>query len=173
MRPWGVHTISDIYCAGCEAGLPDGTWAAGVAEPYTANRLVTAWWVLTGKAHALKWPKPGDLERTLGWTPKPRIPRPQNERDAISDKIPLLFGNVPENWNELGKECAKSLQKAMVEDLIAHCHCHCHCGWLGLNSKLNNGHCPVCAATFTARPPKTDRAQESHQQPSLGRGEAI
>ena len=73
MRPWGVHVISDIYRAGCQSGLPDGTWVAAVAEPYTANRLVAAWWVLTGRAYALKWPKPADLERTLGLPPKKRI----------------------------------------------------------------------------------------------------
>ncbi len=74
MRPWGVHTVSDIYSAGCQAGLPDGSYVAAVAEPYTANRLVAAWWVLTGRAYALKWPKPADLERTLGWAPKIRQP---------------------------------------------------------------------------------------------------
>ena len=74
MRPWGVHTISDIYSAGCQAGLPDGSYVAAVAEPYTANRLVAAWWVLTGRAFALKWPKPADLERTLGSAPRVRKP---------------------------------------------------------------------------------------------------
>jgi hypothetical protein len=65
-RPWGVHTISSIYSAGCDAGLPDGRWVAAVAEPYTANRLVAAWWVLTGRAFAFLWPKAGDLEDALG-----------------------------------------------------------------------------------------------------------
>lgn len=71
-KPWGVHAIREIYQAGCQAGLPDGRWAFAVAEPYTANRLVAAWWVLTGRAYALQWPKAGDLERALGHEPKER-----------------------------------------------------------------------------------------------------
>lgn len=74
MRPWGVHAISDIYSAGCQAGLPDGSYVAAVAVPYTGNRIVAAWWVLTGRAFALKWPKPADLERTLGLSPRIRQP---------------------------------------------------------------------------------------------------
>jgi hypothetical protein len=37
-----------------------------VAEPYTAGSLKAAWWVLTGKAYAFEWPKPGDLEKAIG-----------------------------------------------------------------------------------------------------------
>jgi hypothetical protein len=33
--------------------------------PYDANRLVAAWWVLTGRAYAFVWPKDGDLERVI------------------------------------------------------------------------------------------------------------
>lgn len=72
---------------------------------------------------------------TLYWRAPPELGNRKNQwnvymRCLISDKTPLLFGN------------------------------------------LNNGHCPVCDATFTARPPKSDHAQESHQQPSLGHGDA-
>lgn len=70
-RPWGVHTIRDIYDASCGAGLPDGRYVFAVAEPYTANRLVAAWWVVTGRAFAMIWPKPGDLEIALG-KPEPK-----------------------------------------------------------------------------------------------------
>jgi len=66
-RPWGVHTIASMYGAGVSAGLPDGRWVTAVVEPYTANRLVAAWWVLTGRAFAIVWPKPGDLEAALGF----------------------------------------------------------------------------------------------------------
>lgn len=62
-RPWGVHVIGDIYAAGNSAEMPEGGWAIAVPEPYTGNRLVAAWWVLTGRAYALQWPKAGDLER--------------------------------------------------------------------------------------------------------------
>lgn len=61
-RPWGVHRISDIYHPDVQAGLPDGRCVAAVAEPYTGNRLVAAWWVLTGRAYAFVWPRSGDLE---------------------------------------------------------------------------------------------------------------
>ena len=64
-RPWGVHALGDIYHPGVQAGLPDGSWAHAVGEPYTANRLRAAWWVLTGRAYALRWPKAGDLEAAL------------------------------------------------------------------------------------------------------------
>lgn len=64
-RPWGVQAIQDIYMAGVGAGMPDGIYVAAVAEPYWCNpieRIRAAWWVLTGRAHAFVWPKPGDLE---------------------------------------------------------------------------------------------------------------
>lgn len=65
-RPWGVHTIHDI-CGNtnCAAGLPDGRWVRAIPEPYYGNRLVAAWWVLTGHAFAIIWPKAGELEAAL------------------------------------------------------------------------------------------------------------
>lgn len=64
--PFYIHRIRDIYDADVSAGLPNGRYVYAVAEPYTAGRLKAAWWVLTGRAYAFKWPKAGDLERTLG-----------------------------------------------------------------------------------------------------------
>jgi hypothetical protein len=61
-----IHTVGDIWSSSCRAGLPDGTWPYAVAEPYTAGRLKAAWWVLTGRAYAFQWPKPGDVEQALG-----------------------------------------------------------------------------------------------------------
>lgn len=79
-RPWGVHHISDFYHPDVHAGLPDGRWVAAVAEPYTGNVLVAAWWVLTGRAYAMLWPKAGDLENIFhGRVPGPKLrgpPRP-------------------------------------------------------------------------------------------------
>jgi hypothetical protein len=67
-RPWGVQAIGDMYQPGCQAGLPDGRWVQAVAVPYPTNlieRLRAAWWVLTGRAVALVWPKAGELESSI------------------------------------------------------------------------------------------------------------
>jgi hypothetical protein len=75
-RPWGVHTIHDMFGNKNEiaAGLPDGRWVAAVTEPYYGNRLVAAWWVLTGRAYAVVWPHAGDIEAALG------VPEPKQRR---------------------------------------------------------------------------------------------
>lgn len=65
-----IHRLRDIYHPNCQAGLSDGRWVAAVAEPYTAGSLWAAWAVLTGKAVAFQWPKPGDLEDIF----KPHFP---------------------------------------------------------------------------------------------------
>lgn len=65
--PWGVHLISNIFAgSGVRAGLPDGRWVHAVQEPYHGGRLRAAWWVLTGRAHAVVWPEDGELEQALG-----------------------------------------------------------------------------------------------------------
>lgn len=64
--PWGIHRIGDIYDPEIQFSADGKTWHLAVAEPYTGNKLKAAWWVLTGKAYAFKWPKPGDLEKVLG-----------------------------------------------------------------------------------------------------------
>lgn len=64
-RPWGVHTLGDMFSPHVNAGLPDGRWVKAVAEPYTAGQLRAAWWVLTGRAYAIVWPKAGDLEKAV------------------------------------------------------------------------------------------------------------
>jgi hypothetical protein len=66
--PWFINRIEHIYSPNCQAGLPDGRYVLAVCSPYWAlglDRLRAAWWVLTGRAHAFKWPEPGDLEYTL------------------------------------------------------------------------------------------------------------
>lgn len=65
-RPYTVNTIATIYHPGVSAGLPDGREVLAVALPYEGRiieRIQAAWWVITGRAHALIWPAPGDLER--------------------------------------------------------------------------------------------------------------
>lgn len=55
-----------------------------IPEPYTANRLVTAWWVLKGRAYAIIWPKHGELETALG-VPERKQPWPsEGERAATA-----------------------------------------------------------------------------------------
>lgn len=80
-RPWGVSALHDIYHPDVGAGLPDGRWVAAVAERYPTNlfeRLRAAGWVLTGRADAFIWPKPGDLEdiwkRKIKPSPEPSRP---------------------------------------------------------------------------------------------------
>jgi hypothetical protein len=68
--PWGVNRLRNIIAprrSGIMAGLPDGRWVLAVSEPYDTlgSRLRGAWWVLTGRAHAIVWPKPGELEDIL------------------------------------------------------------------------------------------------------------
>lgn len=66
--PWHIHTIHNVFAAGCGAALPDGRYVHAVALPYQpgpVGRLRAGWWVITGRAHAFIWPKPGDLEDTL------------------------------------------------------------------------------------------------------------
>lgn len=64
-RPWGVHTIGDIYSPTVSTQVPGRGWCHAVAEPYDGNRLIAAWWVLTGRVYAFLWPKAGDLEKVI------------------------------------------------------------------------------------------------------------
>ncbi len=67
--PWGINRLRDmIGTSDCGAAMPDGKYVRAVPEPYyTAGyeRLRATWWVLTGKAHAVVWPKSGELEAVL------------------------------------------------------------------------------------------------------------
>lgn len=65
-RPLGVHTITDVFSPPDHLVAVDGQWVRPISEPYHGNRLVAAWWVLTGRAYALIWPEAGDLEAVLG-----------------------------------------------------------------------------------------------------------
>jgi hypothetical protein len=62
--PWAVHRIGSIYHHGVQT-LNKRGWVRAVAEPYSGGRLKAAWWVLTGRAYAFRWPKPGELETAL------------------------------------------------------------------------------------------------------------
>ncbi len=64
--PWFIHTLDGMYNPSCMSSADGKMYAFAVCEPYTAGRLKAAWWVLTGRAYALAWPKAGDLERAIG-----------------------------------------------------------------------------------------------------------
>lgn len=64
--PWSIHSLRGIYDPSCMAQVEGTNYAYSVAEPYTGGRLQAAWWVLTGRAFAFEWPKPGDLEAAVG-----------------------------------------------------------------------------------------------------------
>lgn len=82
MNGWGVHRLRDMI------GHPDthvsvqGKWFRAVPMPYTGRRLYAAWCVLSGKAYAVQWPKPGDLERAVNGTPDFAALRSSVERAA-------------------------------------------------------------------------------------------
>lgn len=63
--PWYIHSIRQIYNPHCMAQIEGSKYAHAVSEPYTAGSILAAWWVLTGKAYALEWPKAGDLETAI------------------------------------------------------------------------------------------------------------
>lgn len=68
-RPWGVHTIHDVIGhESCTAEDASGVYRA-VPEPYHGSlreRLTCAWWVITGRAYALRWPTLGEFEAAAG-----------------------------------------------------------------------------------------------------------
>lgn len=59
-----IHKISHVYDTSCTTSV-GGREVIAIPEPYTAGRLKAAWAVLTGRAFAFEWPKPGDLEKAL------------------------------------------------------------------------------------------------------------
>ncbi len=67
---WHIHTVGRMFAdrETQTSAVIDGreVWVRAVCLPYHTfpiERVKAAWAVLTGKAHAVKWPKPGDLER--------------------------------------------------------------------------------------------------------------
>jgi len=52
----------------CSAGLPDGRYVRAVPLPWNYRSRFNfrdAWAVFMGRAHAVKWPEPGELEDAL------------------------------------------------------------------------------------------------------------
>ncbi len=64
--PWGINRLKDMVGGqGVGAAMPDGRYVMAVPEPYYTSgwsRVGAAWWVLTGRAQAVIWPKDGELE---------------------------------------------------------------------------------------------------------------
>lgn len=73
-RPCGINTISDMYPFDVLTTTPEDRWVRAVAQYYPCNvfeRIRAAWWVLTGRAQAVVWPSPGDLEKIFPGTTRP------------------------------------------------------------------------------------------------------
>lgn len=65
-----IYTIGYLYGGNvqCSSGADaDGRvrWVRAVPERASFGRLRAAWAVLTGRAEALRWPEPGELEDAL------------------------------------------------------------------------------------------------------------
>lgn len=70
-RPWGIHTIDDMYSSNVQTTDSQGRPVLAVAEPYACNpiqRIRAAWWVLTNRAQAVVWPSAGDIDVHVKWT---------------------------------------------------------------------------------------------------------
>lgn len=69
MTRWYVHRLRDMIAhPGCVTSPDGNVWFRAVPEPYSSTfieRLSAAYMVLTGKAHAVKWPDVGELEKAL------------------------------------------------------------------------------------------------------------
>jgi hypothetical protein len=67
--PWGINRLSSMIGSKHTAvGSFHGPFYRAVPEPYHTTgfeRLRATWWVLTGRAHAVVWPKYRELERAL------------------------------------------------------------------------------------------------------------
>lgn len=71
-----IHSLRQMI-GGLGTHLPDGRLVRAVPEPFHGgliDRLWDAWAVITGRAMAVRWPAPGELEDALS-PPKRRRPR--------------------------------------------------------------------------------------------------
>ena len=88
-EPFGVNRLHNIFARRDQvsAGLPNGLLVTAVCEPYDSlpSRIRAAWWVLTGRAHALIWPEAGDIEATL---------YPEHLRNEPIGKLPEKPTNI-------------------------------------------------------------------------------
>lgn len=68
--PWVIHRLdSMVGSADCATQDNLGAWVRAVPLPYSGTifeNIQAAWWILTGRAYAVRWPEAGDLERAIG-----------------------------------------------------------------------------------------------------------
>lgn len=67
--PWGIHSLSSMI-GSKTVQTPIETYGhvRAVPSPFHAGlfgRLRAAWYIVTGKAYAVRWPEAGDLEKAL------------------------------------------------------------------------------------------------------------
>jgi len=67
--PWFINRLANLIGdPQVTTRLPHGAWVRAVPAPYypgPIERLRAAWWIITGRAHAVIWPEPGDLEHAM------------------------------------------------------------------------------------------------------------
>lgn len=89
--PWGVLRLSHMISPDVQTQTQDGRWVRAVPAPYRKNireAIRAAWWVLTGRAEAVVWPKPGEFEAAVS-------PAPQTRAMGITlvDNLPVKNGD--------------------------------------------------------------------------------
>lgn len=65
--PWGISHLGNMI-ASRSYTTRYGQTVHAVPVPYPKNwreQIRATWWVLTGRAEAVVWPEPGELERAL------------------------------------------------------------------------------------------------------------
>lgn len=64
-----IHKIGNMIGSSDISSSSDGKhWFRAVPSPFydgLFGRIRNAWYVVRGKAYAVEWPKPGDLEKLL------------------------------------------------------------------------------------------------------------
>lgn len=119
---WGIHTVYSMWASddSVQCGLPDGRYVRAVCEPYYIavesfrERFAVAWWVFTGKAFAVEWPKPGDFE-AIAFT---AILQERARCAAIADKHRALVPNHNPDCRQEGDLVAHGYGNAALN--IAH-----------------------------------------------------
>ena len=81
-KPFGVHTVHDMFSPNCKVSSSIFGWVAAVCLPYDGNKIRAAWWVLTGRAYAVVWPKDGDIEAAIGINATKRAAAPSPEKEG-------------------------------------------------------------------------------------------